>query len=42
MIETNLCRCGHDLRVHDPCSRCACPGFASGKPKTYKPRKVDR
>jgi len=42
MIEPRLCRCGHDLRVHGPCSLCECPGYvdpARAKPKQYRPRK---
>lgn len=22
-----MCRCGHDLALHDPCSVCECPVF---------------
>jgi hypothetical protein len=42
MIETRLCRCGHDRRVHDPCSRCECPAFvdpATAPPRRFRPRK---
>lgn len=24
---TDLCHCGHERRVHDPCSTCKCPFF---------------
>jgi len=39
MIEARLCRCGHDLRIHDPCSRCLCPAFAPGPARKYPARK---
>ena len=41
MLDSPVCRCGHVLAVHDPCSLCRCPKFAVGKAKKFPARKAD-
>ncbi len=35
-----MCRCGHELGFHNPCSICACPAFEAGKRKKFERRDV--
>ena len=40
VLDSPVCRCGHALAVHDPCSKCECPAFAIGPARKYRKRKV--
>lgn len=41
MLDSPICRCGHALAIHDPCSQCLCPVFhPSKRSRKYPARKA--